>query len=147
MTTTAELLYAPVKRSGRITLQSDIHATEAEIHSTVFFAARNCSMADYNTLVPRGIKVLLKDLFSRFSLASVGSGTERQQKTGVSVPLSFDEHFTRVHRSSLNFDVLELKRDIEYEFVYADNGEPLSDVHARVVGRIYLVMNYRGHVY
>ncbi len=144
VTTTSGLLYAPTTSSGRIEGVRDIHAEEAEISSIVFYAARNSNMTHHNELVARGLKVEIDDLFHRLSLP-VGGDSRHTQKPGIIIPLEFNRTFTRVHRSSLMFDTLDLKQVMDYRFVYADTGEALSDEHARTVGRVYLTMNYKGY--
>ena len=140
----AGIQYAPATSSGRIEGVRDIHAEEAEISSTVFYAARNCNMTHYNQLASRGLKVEIEKLFHRFSLP-IGGGNRHTHRPAVNIPLEFNRTFTRMHRSSLMFDTLEIKQVMQYNFLYGDTGEPLSDEHARTVGRVYLTMNYKGY--
>ena len=138
------LVFAPATSSGVVQAQSEMIANKAEIVGSVFYAAHNSSRADYATLAARGLTVYMHDIATRGSFSLMGSGDETTHRPGVRIPLEAGKTFSRVHRTSMQFDLLDLKQKMEWEFVYSDTGRKLSDAHARVVGRVHLTLNFRG---
>lgn len=135
---------AEVVRSGRIEMQHAIHATEGEVHGTVVYATRGCDESHRQELVARGLSIVIEGLMPRFSLVTASPDGRRHHHPSIKINLDFGGSFNLVQRTSITFDVTDIQQHMDYRFVYADTGQPLSDNHARTVGRVYLMLNFRG---
>jgi hypothetical protein len=132
---------APVK-NGRLRGRRSVHANNAHVLSTTFHAARGCSLTDLDSLAMRGLSVRVDDLFHTAAFRSSGSGSEHRHLPHVSIAMDPEKRTTLVTRTSIDMPTLEIRKDMDYVFVYSDDGEILSDAHARVVGSIEIVLNY-----
>lgn len=136
-----QFLEDPIK-SGDLKGSISVNAKNAHVLSTVFHAAVGCNMSDLDTLSIRGLSVRIDELFHSAAFRSSGSLNEHRHLPHVGIAIQPDKRTTLVTRTSISMPILEIRKDMRYQFVYSDTGEELSDSHARVVGLIDIVMNY-----
>lgn len=130
-------------KSGRIEVGKEFSASNVSLTHTAFYAN-----AFYPTLVDelrlRGLAVTFGHLLHGHGHSHSGSGNERSRPPHFHVHIEHGKTSSMVTRHNMHYKSMHIPHLIDFQYVYEDDGKPLSDNHARAIGQVVLTLTFEG---
>ena len=132
-----------VVKSGRIEVGKEFSASYVSLTHTAFFANPFYpSLVDELRL--RGLAVTFGHLLHGHGHSHSGSGNERSRQPHFHVHIDHAKTSTMVNRHNIHYKSMHIPHLIDFQYVYEDDGKPLSDEHARAIGQVVLTLTFEG---
>ena len=133
----------PVK-SGRIGVGKEFEANQVALTHTAFYANRQAAAALLDELRLRGLAVTFDHLLHGHGHSHSGSGNERSRQPHFHIFIEYGTTSTMVSRHNIHYKSMHIPHLIDFQYVYEDDGKPLSDNHARAIGQVVLTLTFEG---
>jgi hypothetical protein len=137
----AGAVVSPVK-SGRIEIGKEFEANQVALTHTAFYASTQTELLDELRL--RGLAVTFGHLLHGHGHSHSGSGNERSRQPHFHVHIDHGKTSTMVSRHNMHYKSMHIPHLIDFQYVYEDDGKPLSDNHARAIGQVVLTLTFEG---
>jgi len=129
-------------KSGRIEVGKEFEANQVALTHTAIYASSQAALLDELRL--RGLAVTFGHLLHGHGHSHSGSGNERSRQPHFHVHIDHGKTSTMVSRHNIHYKAMHIPHLIDFQYVYEDDGKPLSDEHARAIGQVVLTLTFEG---
>ena len=134
----------PPVKGGRIELGKEFEAQQVALTHTSFYASRQATAALLDELRLRGLAVTFGHLLHGHGHSHSGSGNERSRPPHFHIFIEYATTSTMVSRHNMHYKSMHIPHLIDFQYVYEDTGESLTDAHAELIGQVVLTLTFEG---
>ena len=141
--------------TGHITNREYIQAEEVQMTHTVLQLARTVDLSDsyyemmYEDLINRGLGIELHGVTSISRALTKAGDPElgfQYRHPYLQVGMHYGRYTSLSERHNVRIDNATIPHDITYKLIYADTGQELAATHAALIGRLTIILQYKGTV-